>query len=223
LAKKEHNTTRKQRDAEIEARARNALGLSMRRAGRRCPPWARTADFQERFLYVYRLAAKKNYIQARWVPAQHREWFHVDHVAPLGGKDVCGLHVPWNLVAIPKTLNLAKQANIVQEWLTKDWSPRDAYLMLSPRARLKQNRRLRHSERVAKRQIQNDIQRLKAGLLIPQERVVAALNAVEERRQHRVKRKAIHKQRVSVAVKVIPKRDAWLNDPKLQRQRKKSN
>lgn len=35
------------------------------------------------------------------------EW-HVDHIIPLKGKDVCGLHIWSNLQVIPKTLNLQK-------------------------------------------------------------------------------------------------------------------
>ena len=65
----------------------------------RTPAWLTLVDF-ERIENEYRLAA----LQAKITGTI----WHVDHIIPLQGKNVCGLHVPTNLKAIPGMDNLRK-------------------------------------------------------------------------------------------------------------------
>jgi hypothetical protein len=85
-----------------ESKAQWARDKSNRRCGR-----AKQARFSDEFTSfvnseAHELRKLRNQITGF-------EW-HVDHVLPLAGKDVCGLHVWSNLRVIPKIENLRKGA-----------------------------------------------------------------------------------------------------------------
>lgn len=78
-----------------------AVCENSRRIGKisRTPPWLNDHD---------KMLIKARYSEARWMTIHSGIKHHVDHIVPLLGKSVCGLHVPWNLRVIPARENTSK-------------------------------------------------------------------------------------------------------------------
>jgi hypothetical protein len=69
----------------------------------------RAAKLQATPIWADLKAIELFYIEAQDLSKLMGEWYHVDHIIPLRGKNVCGLHVPANLQIITATENLRKQ------------------------------------------------------------------------------------------------------------------
>jgi hypothetical protein len=65
------------------------------------PPWLTKNQLQE-IQWFYSTAKELQWLSDPTDPLE------VDHMVPLQGKNVSGLHVPWNLQILPKSLNLIK-------------------------------------------------------------------------------------------------------------------
>lgn len=64
-----------------------------------------------------RIALERIYAEAKRVSEETGIAHHVDHIIPLQGKTVCGLHVSWNLQVIPANDNRAKSNKFAgEEW-----------------------------------------------------------------------------------------------------------
>lgn len=89
---------------------RNPHKLAERRVRRRVseklsiPSWSES----EKIKIVYQ--------KAKWLESITGLKYHVDHLIPIQGKDVCGLHVWANLQILEASLNCSKQDTYEKEW-----------------------------------------------------------------------------------------------------------
>lgn len=77
-----------------------SLVAKYRHIRKRAAPLWLTVDHQKEIDAFYYLARDLEIISG--------QKYHVDHITPIKGKLVCGLHVPWNLQILPADLNLSK-------------------------------------------------------------------------------------------------------------------
>jgi hypothetical protein len=77
-------------------RAKLAARLYARRVRKATPPWVDVAALRSVYERALR-ATRETGVQ-----------YHVDHIVPLKGANVSGLHVPWNLQVLTATENLIK-------------------------------------------------------------------------------------------------------------------
>lgn len=65
---------------------------------------------------IDREAIKQIYAECRLINNSSDIKFVVDHIIPLHNKEVCGLHVAWNLQIITEESNIAKSNNFISDW-----------------------------------------------------------------------------------------------------------
>ena len=83
----------------------NKSAYNVRQAKRRATKIQRTPKWIKD---VFVDEIKIIYKRAQTIKAFTGEVWHVDHIIPLQGKLVSGLHVPWNLQLLPAEENLSK-------------------------------------------------------------------------------------------------------------------
>lgn len=68
------------------------IGVRNARVKQTTPPWL-SLDQRREIIEIYK---------------NRPEGYHVDHIVPIHGKNLCGLHVPWNLQYLPAIENMKK-------------------------------------------------------------------------------------------------------------------
>lgn len=85
-----------------KARAKRDRDLRKKRNRQATPKWL-SKEHKQQIFDTYELM--------RDCRAVTGEDYHVDHIVPLRGENICGLHVPWNLQVLPGYVNISKSNN----------------------------------------------------------------------------------------------------------------
>lgn len=97
----QYKTAYKERNPDLY---KELVSLRRRRFRLATPKWL-TAEHKMEIRLKYRLAIELS----RRTGVRHA----VDHIIPLQGEEVCGLHVPWNLEVVTQEENLKKSNKLV--------------------------------------------------------------------------------------------------------------
>lgn len=108
--KNKDKNRKKTRKWQIDNPDKVAEHKARRRAQRikACPKWV---DYKK-ILEIYREAKRRS--KAEGIT------YHVDHIVPLRNKNVCGLHVPWNLRIITAEENILKGNKLIDDLITNE-------------------------------------------------------------------------------------------------------
>lgn len=106
-AQREYKARYKEKNPDLYRELVNARRRRFRQA---TPAWL-TAEDKMEIRFKYRLAIELSRIAG--------VRYAVDHIIPLQGENVSGLHVPWNLRPIPQEVNL-KKSNRLDEHQSTD-------------------------------------------------------------------------------------------------------
>lgn len=93
----------KERNSRPDVVVMNRCNTVARRAGlnKATPSWVNKSEI------------RKIYTRSADLTKRTGTAYEVDHIIPLQRKDVCGLHVPWNLQVIPATENRRKSNKLI--------------------------------------------------------------------------------------------------------------
>lgn len=105
---RERISARERQYRQLNSDKRNALNAKRRALKLKATPsWLSKDELTE---------IEKFYTHAKYLQLLTNQEYHVDHIVPLQGETVCGLHVPWNLQVILAKDNLSKSNKLEEKY-----------------------------------------------------------------------------------------------------------